>query len=178
MDKAEIARQIYHSSHLTGTFTLRSGQVSNEYFDKYLFEAKPELLAEIAALMKDIVPSGSEILAGLELGGIPIATAISLQTGLNAAFVRKKAKEYGTCKLAEGADVAGKRVCIVEDVVTTGGAVIDGVVELRKLGALVDTVICVIQRNDKATDILAEHGLKLIPAFTMEEILLLSTGSK
>jgi orotate phosphoribosyltransferase len=105
------------------------------------------------------------------MGGIPVVTAISMLTGINAAFVRKKAKEYGTCKLAEGADVAGKRVCIVEDVVTTGGAIIDGARELRKIGALVDTVICVIQRNEKASDILAEHGLTLAPAFTMDEIL-------
>ena len=169
-DKKEIAKRIYDSAHLTGTFTLRSGQVSNEYFDKYLFEAKPELLRDIALLMKDSVPTGTDVLAGLEMGGIPVATAISLQTGINAAFVRKKAKEYGTCKLAEGAEVACKRVCIVEDVVTTGGAIIDGVTELRKLGALVDTVICVIQRSDKAADILAEHGLTLIPAFTMDEL--------
>ena len=169
--KQEIAKQIYESAHLTGTFTLRSGQMSHEYFDKYLFEAKPELLAKIASLMKDIVPQGIEVLAGLEMGGIPVATAISLQTGMSAAFVRKKAKEYGTCKLAEGAEVAGKQVCIVEDVVTTGGAIIDGVIELRKLGALIDTVVCVIQRNSKATDILAEHGLKLIPAFSMDELI-------
>ena len=89
---------------------------------------------------------------------------------MQAAFVRKKAKEYGTCKLAEGADVEGKRVLIIEDVVTTGGAIIDGVRELRKRGAIVDTVLCVIQRADKATDILAEEGLKLIPAFTMDYI--------
>ena len=171
MDKKQLARAIYDSAHLTGSFVLRSGQVSNEYFDKYLFESNPVLLAEIASAMKNSIPADTDVLAGLEMGGIPIATALSIQTGIIAAFVRKKAKEYGTCKLAEGADVAGKRVCIVEDVVTTGGAIIDGVVELRKLGAVIDTVICVIHRNDKATEILAEHGLRLIPAFTMQGIL-------
>ena len=171
MTKEEIAKRIYATAHITGTFLLRSGQISNEYFDKYLFEAEPDLLMEIAGVMKDMIPAGTEVLAGLEMGGIPIATALSAASGLKAAFVRKKAKEYGTCKLAEGADVAGKRVLIVEDVVTTGGAIIDGVTELRKLGAVIDTVICVIQRSPKAVDILAGHGLKLIPAFTMEEIL-------
>ena len=166
-----LAQKIYKSAHLTGTFTLRSGQVSNEYFDKYLFESDPVLLNEIAGVMKNNIPADAEMLAGLEMGGIPIATALSLQTGMTAAFVRKEAKDYGTCKLAEGADVSGKNVCIIEDVVTTGGAIIDGVRELRKLGAKIDTVICVILRNEKAHDILAEHGLKLIPAFTMEEIL-------
>ncbi|MDD4493642.1 MAG: orotate phosphoribosyltransferase [Eubacteriales bacterium] len=171
MNKKQLAQAIYETAHLTGTFTLRSGQVSNEYFDKYLFEANPILLNEIANIMKNNIPVDTDILAGLEMGGIPVATALSLQTGITAAFVRKKAKDYGTCKLAEGADVSNKRVCIVEDVVTTGGAIIDGVTELRKLGAVIDTVICVIRRNPKATDILAEHGLRLVPAFTMEEIL-------
>jgi orotate phosphoribosyltransferase len=171
VDKKEIAQQIYQSAHLTGSFVLRSGQVSNEYFDKYLFEARPELLHAIATQIKENIPADTEVLAGLEMGGIPVATVLSLQTGIPAAFVRKKAKEYGTCKLAEGTDVTGKHVCIVEDVVTTGGAIIDGVKELRALGALIDTVVCVIQRNENATDILAQHDLKLIPAFTMEEIL-------
>jgi len=170
MTKAKIMLEIYETAHLTGTFTLRSGQVSNEYFDKYLFEARPALLAEIAGVMSENIPEGTEILAGLEMGGIPVATAMSLQTGLAAAFVRKQAKTYGTCKQAEGTDTEGKNVCIVEDVVTTGGAIIDGVRELRRLGAKVDTVLCVIQRSPQATEILADHGLKLIPAFTMEEI--------
>jgi orotate phosphoribosyltransferase len=170
MTKNQIMLEIYEAAHLTGTFTLRSGQVSGEYFDKYLFEARPALLAEIAEVMNRNIPKGTEILAGLEMGGIPVATAMSLQTGLAAAFVRKQAKTYGTCKLAEGADTAGKNVCIVEDVVTTGGAIIDGVTALRRLGAKIDTVLCVIQRSPKAAEILAGHGLRLIPAFTMEEI--------
>jgi orotate phosphoribosyltransferase len=171
MDKQELARKIYRTAHLTGSFLLRSGTVSNEYFDKYLFEADPALLSDIADIMRPLIPAGAEVLAGLEMGGIPIATALSLKTGTPAAFVRKAAKDYGTCKLAEGADVTGRRVCVVEDVVTTGGAIIDGVRELRKLGAVIDSVICVIQRNPKASEILAEHNLTLIPAFTMDEIL-------
>ena len=170
MKKKQIAREIYESAHLTGTFTLRSGQVSNEYFDKYLFEAQPALLGDIAVLMNGNIPKGAEILAGLEMGGIPVVTAMSLITGLPAAFVRKQAKTYGTCKQAEGADTEGKNVCIVEDVVTTGGAIIDGALELRRLGAKVDTVLCVIQRSPQAAEILAGHGLRLISAFTMEEI--------
>ena len=79
-----------------------------------------------------------DALAGLEMGGIPIATVLSLKTGIRALFVRKKAKEYGTCKLAEGGEVAGQRLLIIEDVVTSGGAILDAVRELRKLGAIVD----------------------------------------
>ncbi|GHV06706.1 orotate phosphoribosyltransferase [Clostridia bacterium] len=170
MEKREIAQEIYKISHITGTFTLRSGQVSNEYFDKYLFESQPKLLAEIAKLMKPLIPQESEVLAGLEMGGIPVVTALSAESGISAAFVRKKAKEYGTAKLSEGANVVGKRVCVIEDVVTTGGQIIESVRELRAIGAVVDTVLCVIQRNDAATEILAKEGLKLLPALTMEYI--------
>jgi orotate phosphoribosyltransferase len=170
MSKEDIAKKIYDAAHITGEFTLRSGQVSNEYFDKYLFEAEPSLLSEIVKLMKYLVPENTEVLAGLEMGGIPVVTALSLETKIQAAFVRKKAKGYGTCRLAEGAEIKGKRVCIIEDVVTTGGQIIESVKELRKMGAVIDTVLCVIQRNDNATGILADEKLLLKPVFTMDYI--------
>jgi len=110
------------------------------------------------------------VVAGLELGGVPIATAISLKTGIPAAFVRKKAKDYGTCKLAEGADVKGKKVLVIEDVVTTGGQIILSTNDLRKLGADIRSVMCVIQRGKDAKDILSKESLELIPLFTMEEL--------
>ena len=170
MDKNEIAKKIYEASHLTGEFILRSGQVSNEYFDKYLFEAQSVLLNEIANYMKNLVPDGTEVLAGLEMGAISIVTALSIATGINACFVRKKAKDYGTRKLAEGAEIKNKYVTVVEDVVTTGGQVIESVNELRRRGAVVDSVLCVILRNESAREILAAEGLTLIPAFTMDFI--------
>lgn len=171
MDRNELAGKIYQTSHLTGTFKLRSGQVSSEYFDKYLFESQPELLAEIAVQMAELIPAGTELLAGLEMGGIPLATALSLRTGLPALFVRKKAKEYGTCKLAEGADIAGKRVCIIEDVVTTGGQIVLSAADLKQLGAQIKYVLCVIRRDERAMEKLAKEGLELLPLFTMEELM-------
>lgn len=69
--------------------------------------------------MSQILPSDFEKLAGLEMGGIPIATAISLTTGIPTLFVRKGAKSYGTCKIVEGGDFEGKEVVIIEDVVTS-----------------------------------------------------------
>jgi orotate phosphoribosyltransferase len=165
-----LARDIDATCRLTGEFTLRSGQVSSEYFDKYLFEAQPGLLVRVAEQMVSRVPEGTELLGGLELGGIPIATMLSARTGLPALFVRKKAKEYGTCKLAEGPEVAGRRVTLVEDVITTGGAVRDATRALREAGAVVEVVICAIDRSPEGEDPLADVGLEVRPVLTKSEL--------
>lgn len=170
MKRTELAARIYDISHLTGRFTLRSGQISNEYFDKYLFESDPVLLADIASEMAKLVPEGIEILAGLEMGGIPIAAALSLESGLPAVFVRKKAKEYGTCKLAEGTNIDGKKLCIIEDVITTGGQVVLSTNDLRSFGAIVEHVLCVIERDSKGRKNLEREDLKLHSLFTMEDL--------
>jgi orotate phosphoribosyltransferase len=167
---SDLARRVYDTAHLTGEFTLRSGQVSNEYFDKYLFEADPVLLRDIAEAMAPLVPAGTEVLAGLELGGIPIVTMLSQVTGLPALFVRKKAKDYGTCRLAEGGEVDGRRVVVVEDVVTTGGQVLQSCADLRERGALIDTVLCVIDREAGGTEAFAEDGLALRALLTMTQL--------
>jgi orotate phosphoribosyltransferase len=143
-----LARQIDGRCRLRGSFTLRSGQVTDEYFDKYLFEADPVLLRVVAGHMRALLPADAEMLGGLELGGVPLATMLSQLTSLPALFVRKQAKAYGTCKLAEGGDPAGRHVVLIEDVITTGGAVLTAAQALRGLGATVTTVICAIDRSD------------------------------
>ncbi|WP_374035072.1 orotate phosphoribosyltransferase [Bdellovibrio bacteriovorus] len=166
MTRQELAKNIYDISHLTGEFKLRSGQISNEYFDKYRFEAQPTLLREIAKQMVPLIPAGTEVLAGLEMGGIPIATALSLETGIPCVFVRKEAKEYGTCKFAEGLEIKGKKVCVIEDVVTTGGQVVLSTADLRSIGAEISTVLCVIHRGPHFPEPkLTEIGLDLRPLF-------------
>jgi len=165
-DLTVLARDIDSACRLTGEFTLRSGQVASEYFDKYLFEAQPALLARVVERMVPLLPEGTDMLGGLELGGIPIATILSARTGLPGLFVRKKAKEYGTCKLAEGGDVAGRRVTLIEDVITTGGAVRDATNALRERGAIVETVICAIDRSPEGTNPLEDVGLEVRPVLT------------
>ena len=170
MTKQELAAKIYEISHLTGEFKLRSGQVSHEYFDKYRFESKPEILREIARQLAPHVPAGTEILAGLEMGGIPIATALSLETGIPTVFVRKKAKDYGTCQFAEGLEIKDKKVCVIEDVITTGGQVVLSTQDLRNLGAKIDHVLCVIHRGSGHEPKLAEIGLQMTALLTMGEL--------
>jgi len=168
MTRSELAQEIFKIAYLRGEFKLRSGQVSSEYFDKYRFEAQPRLLKAIAQQLVPLIPTGTQVLAGLEMGGIPIATALSLETGIPALFVRKKAKDYGTCQFAEGLEFKGKKTCVIEDVVTTGGQVLLSTEDLRKAGAEVSEVLCVIHRG--ASDPLIQAKLKLHPLFTMEEL--------
>ncbi|WP_257348485.1 orotate phosphoribosyltransferase [Pseudalkalibacillus decolorationis] len=170
MDKHTLAKEIYNTAHLDGEFKLRSGKVSNEYFDKYLFESNPKILEEVANYLSTLIPEGTEILAGLEMGGIPIATALSLKTGIPAVYVRKKAKEYGTCKLAEGIDIEGKNVCIIEDVVTTGGQIKLSAKDLKEYGAKIKYVLCVIDREQSGKENLDEAGLVLHSLLTMSDL--------
>lgn len=169
-DGETLARRIYERSHLTGSFRLRSGSVSSEYFDKYLFESDPALLREIATEMVALLPAGIDALAGLELGGVPLATAASQISGLPTLFVRKQAKDYGTCRLAEGGDLAGRRLAVFEDVVTSGGQVIASCGQLRELGAEIVTVLCVIDREAGGVAALAAEDLALHSLFTMSQL--------
>lgn len=170
MDHQELAEAIFKVSNLKGEFRLRSGQISNEYFDKYLFECHPSILKPIAEEMSKMVPSGIDVLAGLEMGGIPVATMLSHVTGIPAAFVRKKQKEYGTRKLAEGENVENKNILVIEDVVTSGGQIIESAKQLRDFGAVITTVLCVIDRESGGKENLKQNGLNLSPLFSMSEL--------
>jgi orotate phosphoribosyltransferase len=165
-----LARDVDARCRLTGQFTLRSGQVASEYFDKYLFETDPDLLARVAAAMVPLVPEDTDLLGGLEMGGIPIVTVLSAQSRMPALFVRKQAKTYGTAKLAEGPPVEGRRVTLIEDVITTGGAVRDATQALRAAGAIVETVICAIDRSPGADNPLADVGLEIRAVLTKADL--------
>ncbi len=170
MTKNQLAFAIYKKSYITGEFLLRSGTIANEYFDKYLFESDPALLAEIAKAMQSLIPKDIDALAGLELGGIPLVTVLSQLTALPALFIRKKAKKYGTSKLAEGGEVKGKKLLVVEDVVTSGGQIILSTQDLRNLGAKVSKAICVIDREADGKAKLADAGIELSSLFKMSEL--------
>lgn len=165
----KLAEDIYQAAYLTGDFTLRSGQRSDHYFDKYQFESDPALLCRICEAMVPNLPE-SDALAGLELGGIPIATLLAQLTGKPALFVRKKAKAYGTAKLAEGPAFEGKHLLLVEDVVSSGGQLIESAAALRELGARVTHAVCVIDRDSGGRDNLADIGVELVALFTSADL--------
>ena len=170
IDHAALARQIADIATLEGEFVLRSGQVSHRYFDKYRFEGTPALLKPLAQAMAALLPADTEIIAGLELGGVPLATAISLETGLPAAFIRKEAKTYGTCRAIEGQDVAGRRMTFIEDVISTGGAVKDAYRMAIGEKAEVLGVVCAIWRGEGMARIDGVPELGVYPVFTRADL--------
>jgi orotate phosphoribosyltransferase len=176
MERAELARRIWALSHLTGRFLLRSGQYSNEYFDKYRFAAEPDVLRAVARAMAELLPPDTEVLAGIELGGVVLAAAMSLEAGLPGAYVRKQRKEYGTENIIEGASVRSRKVTIIEDIITTGGQVVHSSQDLRGEGALVDTVVCVIDRSHGNATALGAARLTLRAAFAIDELRALSNA--
>ncbi len=169
-DRHLLASRIYERAFLIGSFVLRSGATSTEYLDKYLFESDPRLLHEIAQALVGLLPEQVDALAGLELGGVPLATVCSQVSGLPTVFVRKQAKIYGTCRLAEGGPVAGKRLVVIEDVITSGGQVIESCRQLRAEGAEIAAVLCVIDREAGGAENLAAEGLQLCSLFTMSRL--------
>ena len=168
--KSELAKQICDTSQLSGAFKLRSGVISDTYFDKYLFESDPKLLLAICKEMATLIPPETEILAGLEMGGIPVATVLSQVTGLPCAFVRKEAKTYGTCKYAEGPNLTGKKITIIEDVVSSGGAIIDALAKFSGDGIEPVAIVCVIDRETGGFENLAAEGHELLSVVKRSDI--------
>lgn len=167
-----LVQRVFDACRLQGAFMLRSGQTSREYFDKYLFETDPALLAEVAQAMVELLPP-CDVLAGMEMGGIPLVVVLSQHTGKPAVFVRKAAKTYGTAKAVEGVDVDGRLVVAVEDVVTTAGALVTGCQHLRRAGAIVDTAVCAIDRDQGGAAALAAAGITLraaIDRFQLDQV--------
>ena len=177
MNRDHLAAAIASAATLRGQFTLRSGATSTEYFDKYRFESDPTLLRAIAVHLASLIPAETELLAGLELGGVPIATALALHTGLPLVFVRKRAKAYGTCQLVEGASVAGRRLLLVEDVVTSGGQVVASTADLRELRAIVSDTLCVIDREAGGPAALAAEGITLRSLFAKSDLMGATPGN-
>jgi len=170
----ELKLALREHAYLEGDFLLRSGKRSRYYLDKYRFETRPDILAplgeRIALAVHDFEPEAVR-LAGPELGAVALAAAGSLSSGLPFLIVRKAAKEYGTSNRLEGVYAAGETVCLVEDVVTSGGALLDAVEALRSAGLTVRTAVCVVDREEGGADALARQAVRLRPIFRASEIL-------
>ena len=173
MTRDELREAIRAAAYLEGDFVLRSGRRSSYYLDKYRFETRPELLEAIGARIADLVAEhepDADRLAGPELGAVALAASASLASRLPFLIVRKEAKGYGTDNRLEGEFEAGERVCLVEDVVTSGGAAVAAVEALRAAGLECRTAVCVVEREEGGVDELARHGVRLRAMFRASEL--------
>jgi len=170
---AELRAAIREHAYLEGDFLLRSGRRSRYYLDKYRFETRPDLLAaigeRIAVSAHEHEPEASR-LAAPALGAVALAAAASLSSHLPFLIVREAAKGYGTANRLEGVYEAGELVCLVEDVVTSGGALLEAVEAVREAGLIVRTAVCVVDREEGGADALARHAVRLRPLFRAAEI--------
>ncbi len=153
-----------------GEFTLASGKKSHYYVDIKRAVTRPEVLKLIVRSMAPHV-SGHARIAGVELGAVPIAVALSLETSIPYVMIRKQARTHGTERALEGEINPGERVLLVEDVTTTGGSVKRAVLILRDAGAFVERVLCVVDRGEGAGAKLQEVGVDLLPLLRSEELL-------
>ena len=173
MTDEELRSALREHAYLEGDFVLRSGRRSSYYLDKYRFETRPELLGPlgdaIAAAIREHEPEATRI-AAPELGAVSLAAAASLASGLPFVIVRKEAKEHGTANRLEGSYEQGERLCLVEDVVTSGGAAIAAVEALREAGLRVSNAVCVVDREEGGVDALARHAVRLWPLFRASEL--------
>ena len=174
MTDAELARRIRERAYLEGDFVLRSGRRSQFYLDKYRFETDPELLRALGERLAERALDGGaeppDLLAGPELGAVALAAAASMAGGLPFLIVRKDAKAYGTERRIEGVHEPGQRVCLVEDVVTTGGAAVAAIKALREAGLECRRAVCVVDREEGGTDALARAAVRLEPLFRARDV--------
>lgn len=170
----DLGARLKQAAYLEGDFLLRSGKRSKYYLDKYRFETRPDLLRPIGERIAGIVREHAQDatrLAGPELGAVALAASASLASGLPFLIVRGAAKEYGTAKRIEGVYEEGECVCVVEDVVTSGGALLESVAALRDAGLVVHTAVCVVDREEGGADALARQAVRLRPLFRAGQLL-------
>jgi len=154
-----------------GDFTLSSGRKSKYYVDKYVFETNPLCLEAIGERIAGLIPSGSQKLAGIEIGSIPLAAIASVKSGMPFVIVRKEKKGYGTNKLIEGVFAKVEKVFVVEDVVTTAKGALGAVHALRDAGLVVEGIVCVVDREEGGRENLEKEGVKVISLVKASELL-------
>lgn len=152
----------------TGDFTLASGRKSNYFVNIKRASTDPRVLREIALAMAPHV--GGRKIAGMALGAVPLAVAVSLETGRPYVMVRKSAKDHGVGDQIEGDVESGDEFVVVEDVATTGGSTLRVVDALREKGATVSMAIVVVDREEGATELLSQNGVELVSIFTAKDL--------
>ncbi len=170
--KNKLKDLIKEKALTTGDFTLASGKKSSYYIDLKKAYTYSEVMNQIVEGMKEAVEDEKiDRIAGIELGGVPLATALSLKTGIPFIIIRKKAKGHGTGNRIEGELRGGDNVIVVEDIVTTGGSVISGIEVIREGGGKCSNVITVVDRLQGGLENLEKVNISLKSLVTVNEIL-------
>ncbi len=170
MTRSELAKRIREAAYMEGDFTLRSGRMSKYYLDKYLFETQPDILHELGKLFAGFVRSTTTLIAGAELGGVALAATASMASGKPFAIIRNAKKDYGTSKPYEGHLRASDSVLLVEDIATTGGQVLEAARLITGLGAKVERIVAVIDRQEGARENIEAAGFAFESLFTKADL--------
>lgn len=170
MTDEELITRIRDTALLTGNFTLRSGRQSNYYLDKYLFETQPDILLALGQRLAAYTHEKVDRVAGAELGGIPLVSATSMASNKPSVLIRNSKKGYGTSKQIEGKLNAGDRVLVVEDVVTTGGQIIEAAKVIQESQAEVVAVVTVIDRLEGGRENIEAAGFVFHSLFTKTDL--------
>ncbi len=170
MNRTDLARRIRGAAYLEGDFTLRSGRKSKYYLDKYLFETQPDILRAVGEMLAEHVRATTTLIAGAELGGVSLAAAASIASGIPFVIIRNAKKDYGTGKPYEGKLIAADSVLVVEDIATTGGQVIEAARFIRGIGATVEQIVAVIDRQERARENIAAAGFAFGALFTTKDL--------
>lgn len=170
MKKEELARRIRETAYLEGDFTLRSGRKSKYYLDKYLFETQPDILQSLGQSFARYVHPTTTLIAGAELGGIALAAAASLASGKPFVIIRNAKKDYGTGKPYEGKISDSDSVLLVEDIATTGGQVLEAAKFIKSVGAKVERIVAVIDRQEGARENIEGAGFAFDSLFLKADL--------
>ncbi len=170
MTRAELGQRIKDAAYLEGDFTLRSGRKSKYYLDKYLFETQPDILRAIGDLFANFVKPTTTLIAGAELGGVALAAAASMATGKPFVIIRNAKKDYGTSKPYEGKLTDGDSVLLVEDIATTGGQVLEAAKFITSIGAKVERIVAVIDRQEGAKENIQSAGFAFEALFAKADL--------
>jgi len=171
MDKDELIQLLKNCKAIKfGHFVLTSGAISDYYIDIKKASTKPEILKKIAQILSEYT-EGYEIIAGMELGAIPLIVALSLETNIPYVIIRKEKRQHGTSKQIEGEDVKGKKVLLIEDVTTSGGSIVKSIQILRENKAIVDEVIAIVDRENGAEEKLQKIDISFLPLISVSDIL-------
>lgn len=169
MTKQQLAARIKETAYLEGEFTLRSGAKSKYYLDKYLFETQPDILGELGRLFAEKA-CDADLIAGAELGAVSLAAAASMASGKPYVIVRNAKKGYGTGNQIEGKLPAGARVLLVEDIITSGGQVIEAAKALTEAGATVARIVGTIDRLQGGRANIEQAGYAFESLLTREDL--------